>query len=199
MARTCILVFHPDLATSTANAAMAGAAEPLPDTAVIDMTSLYPTGEFDRDAEVDRLLSAGRIVLQFPVQWYATPPLLKAWQDAVLTRMFYLRYEQEGRQIAGKPLLVAATAGNTPEAYSASGVNLFPLGELLRPLEATAHRCGLVWQPPFLVYRANRLTAEDAIRLGERYARRLASGATAPVGGDEAGQRQDRARSAPSR
>lgn len=183
MAQTCILVFHPDLATSTANAAMARAAEQLPDTEVIDMTSLYPTGEIDLDAEVARLLSAGRLVLQFPVQWYATPPLLKAWQDAVLTRMFYLRYAEEGRQIEGKALLVAATAGNTPEAYAASGINLFPLEDLLRPLEATAHRCGLVWQRPFLVYRANKLTAEDAVEVGDRYARRLEPDATRAASG----------------
>lgn len=196
MAQTCILVFHPDLSKSTANAAMAKAAENLPDTEVIDVPSLYPTGEIDLDAEVDRLLSAGGIVLQFPVQWYSTPPLLKAWQDAVLTRMFYLRYEEEGRAIEGKPLLVAATAGNTPEAYAASGVNLFPLEDLLRPLEATAHRCGLAWQRPFLVYRANTLTAEDAIRVGDRYARRLESDATAtaPVGGGETGRSRNRAR-----
>lgn len=196
MTRTCILVFHPDLPQSTANAAMAKAAENLPNTEVIDMASLYPTGEIDLDAEVDRLLSAGRLVLQFPVQWYSTPPLLKAWQDAVLTRMFYLRYEEEGRRIEGKPLLVAATAGNMPEAYSASGINLFPLEDLLRPLETMAHRCGLVWQPPFIVYGANKLTTEDAIRVGDRYVHRLESGAaaTAPAAGYETGRLQDRAR-----
>jgi len=195
MAQTCILVFHPDLSKSTANAAMAKAAENLPDTEVTDMASRYPTGQIDLDAEVDRLLSAGRIVLQFPVQWYSTPPLLKAWQDAVLTRMVYLRYEEEGRGIEGKSLLVAATAGNTPEAYAASGGNLFPLEELLRPLEATAHRCGLVWQRPFLVYRANKLTAADAIRVGDGYARRLDSGATAtaPARGGEAARSRDQA------
>lgn len=34
----------------------------------------------------------------FLIQWYSTPPLLKAWQDAVLTRMYYIAYESEGRQ-----------------------------------------------------------------------------------------------------
>ncbi len=82
---------------------------------------------------------------------------MKAWQDAVLTRMYYIKYETEGRLLEGKPLLVVATAGNVPEAYAPTGANAFTMAELLRPLEATAHRCGLPWQPPFLVYRADKL------------------------------------------
>ncbi|WLR94560.1 NAD(P)H-dependent oxidoreductase [Shinella zoogloeoides] len=157
MSKTLILLFHPDLSRSRANVALAAAAARLPYVEVADLQALYPDGVIDADREVARLLSADRIVLQFPVQWYSTPPLLKAWQDAVLTRMYYLAYETEGRLLEGKPLLVAATAGNVPEAYGRDGANKFTMAELLRPLEATAHRCGLPWQPPFLVYRADRL------------------------------------------
>ncbi|RFZ89281.1 flavodoxin family protein [Shinella sp. WSJ-2] len=157
MSKTLILLFHPDLKRSRANAALAAAAARLPGTEVADMYALYPDGKIDADREVARLLSADRIVLQFPIQWYATPPLLQAWKDAVLTRMFYIAYPTEGRLLEGKPLLVVATAGNVPEAYQRGGANKFTMEELLRPLEATAHRCGLPWQAPFLVYRADKL------------------------------------------
>jgi glutathione-regulated potassium-efflux system ancillary protein KefG len=157
MSKTLILLFHSDLGNSRTNVALAGAALRLPEVEVIDLYALYPDGKIDADQEVARLLSADRIVLQFPIQWYSTPPLLKAWQDVVLTRMYYMAYETEGRLLEGKPLLVAATAGNVPEAYGPDGANKFTMDELLRPLEATTHRCGLPWQPPFLVYRAGRL------------------------------------------
>lgn len=157
MNKTLILLFHPDLNRSRANAALAAAAARLPGVEIADMYALYPDGEIDADREVARLLSAGRIVLQFPIQWYATPPLLQAWKDAVLTRMFYITYPTEGRLLEGKPLLVVATAGNVPEAYQRGGANKFTVEELLRPLEATAHRCSLPWQAPFLVYRADKL------------------------------------------
>jgi putative NADPH-quinone reductase len=163
MARTLILFFHPDPAHSKANAALAAAASALPDTDVVDMQALYPDGAIDAGVEARRLLSAGRIVLQFPVQWYSTPPLLKAWQDAVLTRMFYLAHETEGRLLEGTPILVAATAGNVEQAYAPGGANLFPLEDLLRPLQAMANRCRLPWSAPFLLYRANRLD-EEALR-----------------------------------
>jgi len=135
MSKTLILLFHPDLKRSRANAALAAAAARLPGAEVADMYALYPDGKIDADREVARLLSADRIVLQFPIQWYPT----------------------EGRLLEGKPLLVVATAGNVPEAYQRGGANKFTMEELLRPLEATAHRCSLPWQAPFLVYRADKL------------------------------------------
>lgn len=164
MTKTLILLFHPDLTRSRANLAMARAAATLPGVEVVDMTAIAPDGfDLSRDGEAEavRLLAADRIVLQFPMQWYSTPPLLKAWQDAVLTRMFYLEYEAEGRHLEGTPLMIAITAGNTPEAYSHGGGNLMPMADLLAPLRTTAHRCALVWAEPFVVYRADKLTQEE--------------------------------------
>jgi putative NADPH-quinone reductase len=172
MTRTLILFFHPDPARSKANAALLAAARPLPGVEVADMARLHQEGVFDTDAEVRRLHRADRLVLQFPVQWYSTPPLLKAWQDTVLSRMFYARPE-EGEKLRGLPVLVAATAGNVPEAYGPTGVNLYPLEALLRPLEATAHRCGMAWARPHLLFRANRLSAAELEAAGEAYAAQL--------------------------
>ncbi|MDZ5700210.1 NAD(P)H-dependent oxidoreductase [Chelativorans sp. M5D2P16] len=179
MTKTLILLFHPDLSRSNANAALAAAAAArLPDIEVVDMQSAYPGGiDMFRDGESEaaRLLAAGRIVLQFPVQWYSTPPLLKAWQDAVLTRMFYINYETEGRVLEGTELMVAATAGNVPETYRAGGRNMFKIEALFAPLRATANRCGLEWSPPFVIYEADKLPPEALKAAAEGYADRLAA------------------------
>ena len=172
-AKTLILVFHPALARSKANAALAAAAAALPDTDVVDMQALYPDGVVDAEREVTRLLAADRIVLQFPIYWYSTPPLLKAWQDAVLTRMYYIAYETEGRRLKGTPILVVATAGNQPEAYSPTGRNLFPLETLLSPRQATAYRCGLPWASPFLVYRSGVLNDAERGEAATHFAARI--------------------------
>lgn len=156
MTKTLILLFHPDLAHSKANAALAAAAAKLPAVELVDMQAIYPRGidlSKDGEREARRLLECDRIVLQFPIQWYSTPPLLKAWQDAVLTRMFYIAYESEGRMLEGKPLMVAATAGNIPDAYRPGGRNMFTMNALLAPLQATAHRCGLPWAEPLFSIR----------------------------------------------
>jgi putative NADPH-quinone reductase len=173
MTKTLILLFHPRYAQSRANRALAEAARPLPDVEIADMEALYPDGRIDADVEVARLIAADCIVFQFPVQWYATPPLLKAWQDAVLTRMFYIAYETEGAKLAGKPLLVVATAGNTRQAYAPDGANLFPLRDLLKPLQATAHRCDLAWAEPFLIYNAHKADDEALQAAAEHYVARL--------------------------
>ncbi len=141
MSKTLIILSHPRFAGSRANRALTEAAMQLPDVEIAHLEGLYPDGQIDVEREVARVFGADRIVLQFPMQWYATPPLLKAWQDAVLTRMFYIHPKTEGDLLAGRKLMVAVTAGNKPEAYSALGVNLFPLPDLLKPLEVMEHRC----------------------------------------------------------
>ncbi|MCA1951836.1 MAG: NAD(P)H-dependent oxidoreductase [Hyphomicrobiales bacterium] len=164
MSKTLILVFHRDLAKSKANAALAAAARMVPDVEVLDMQARYPDARIDMftDAAADAamLLAARRIVLQFPIQWYSTPALLKAWQDAVLTRMYYIKAETEGAGLTGTPLMIAATAGNVPEAYARGGQNHFTMDEILTPLKAMAHRCGLPWHAPHLVFSADRLSPE---------------------------------------
>jgi len=39
----------------------------------------------------------------------------------------------------------------------------------LRALQAAAHRCGLPWFPLFLLYRANKLNADELHAAGQRY------------------------------
>jgi putative NADPH-quinone reductase len=170
---TLVLNFHPDPTSSRANAALADAARRFPGVSVREIATLYASRAVDPQAEARRLLAADRIVLLFPVQWYAPPATFKAWADAVLTRMYYVAYEVEGRRMEGKPLLVAATVGTGPEDYGRSGRSLYPLEVLLRPLEAIAHRCGLVWSKPFLLYRAGRLEPRELTEAGEAFVRRL--------------------------
>jgi len=173
MASTRLMLFHPDLAASRVNAALAEMAWGMPGVKIVDMYDRYPGGDIDTDREVAELLAADRLVLQFPVQWYSTPPLLKAWQDAVLTRMYYVNPQAEGRWLEGRPLMVAATAGNVREAYAPDGQNGFPLDTLLTPLQATARRCRLPWGAPFLLYGANRMEPDRLERAAADYRRHL--------------------------
>jgi putative NADPH-quinone reductase len=174
MSRTLILLFHRDIAKSSANRALRDCAATLPGVEVVDMQSLYPEGIIDvaTDAadEVQRLLSADRIILQFPIQWYATPALLKTWQDSVLTRMFYIFPEDEGDRLTGTPLMIAATAGNNPGAYGPGGANRFTIEEIFVPLRATAHRCGLPWHEPYVVFTADKLDEAGLVEAAEGYA-----------------------------
>jgi putative NADPH-quinone reductase len=177
MTQTLILLFHPDIARSKANAALRDAARTVPGTRVVDMQARYPGGVVDMlddgEAEARALLEADRIVLQFPIQWYSTPALLRAWQDAVLTRMYYIHAATEGDKLVGTPLMIAATAGNTRGAYGRYGANHFTMDELMAPLKATALRCGLLWHSPHLVFRADRLEPAELAAARDGYVRAL--------------------------
>jgi putative NADPH-quinone reductase len=166
---TLILCFHPDLSRSRANRAMLEAVKDLPGVTVVDLYGDYPSDQVDTALEVQRLMAANRLVLQFPVQWYSPPALLKTWQDSVLTQMYYIAHETQGRRLEGLPIMIAATAGNTSQAYSETGANLFPLEQLLQPLRATAHRCQWAWNEPFLIYRANKLSGVELGVIANQY------------------------------
>lgn len=184
---TQILLFHPDSDRSRVNTALMRAAVGLHHVAIADMSVLYPAGiamERDSAREAARLLAADRIVLQFPMQWYSTPALLKQWQDTVLTRMAYMHWDTEGAALAGRPLMVAATMGAEEATYRRQGRNRFTVAELLAPLHASANRFAMDWQEPFLVFGTDALGGADLAEAGHAYARvlsRLASPAfTAP-------------------
>jgi putative NADPH-quinone reductase len=83
--------------------------------------------------------------------------------------MYYIHSNTEGHRLAGTPLMIAATAGNTPAAYSRDGANHFTMDELMAPLKATAIRCGLPWHSPHLVFRAGRLGPAKLAAAGDAY------------------------------
>lgn len=167
-----ILFAHPAADRSRANAALLAAARARPDVTVQDLYRAYPDFLIDVQAEQARLLAHPLIVLQFPVQWYSTPPLLKEWIDTVLLHGF--AYGDQGSHLRGKALMLAITAGSPEEDYGAEGPHRYTLPDFLRPLEATAQLCGMRWLPPFILYGASALDAEARARAAEAYAARLA-------------------------
>ena len=171
--KTLILSCHPDPSRSRANEALLAAAVPC--ATVVRLAHEYPEGAIDAARESARVLAHDAIVLQFPLQWYAPPALLKDWLDAVLTRMVYVHADTEGRLLAGRKLLVAVTAGAPEDAYGPAGRNGFTLAQLLRPLQATALRCDLRWQPPFVAYDMREPAPAALAAAGERYAGVLAA------------------------
>lgn len=122
-----VLLAHPDIENSQSNRAL--------------------LRELEREQTL--LCEHGRIVLQFPMYWYSTPPLLKKWQDDVLTCGW--AYGDGGDVLKDKELIVATSIGGHPDVYRAGGRNQFSMSEILRPLQATANICGMKYRPAFVV------------------------------------------------
>jgi glutathione-regulated potassium-efflux system ancillary protein KefG len=166
-----ILFAHPAYHKSRAGRALIEAVQGLPDVRVHDLYEVYPDLLIDVKHEQKLILGHDALVFQHPFYWYSAPALLKEWIDVVLTHGF--AYGKAGKALTGKLWLTAVTAGGRDEMYGASGMNRFPVEELLRPFEATAHLCGLVWQKPHIFFASHFAGDEELKAAGAQYAARI--------------------------
>jgi putative NADPH-quinone reductase len=165
---TVLLLAHPDFAASRANRALLAGLNDLPGLEVAELYALYPDGKIDVAVERERVLRADRLVLEFPLQWYSTPPLLKYWQDAVLTPLFYLE-PSLAASTAGLPVLAATTTGGPSASYQPGGAGGMTIDELFAPLRATARKCSWLWQAPFALHDVRNLDDAAMARASEDY------------------------------
>lgn len=170
---TVLLLAHPAFDASRANRALLSGVADLPGLEVTDLYALYPERRIDAGVERARLLRATRLVFQFPLQWYSTPSLLKEWEDAVLTPLFYGEPDIATRT-AGLPFFAATTTGGPWDSYRPGGAAM-TVGALLTPLQATALKCRWAWQPPFAVHDVRNLDDAALTRAGEKYRTALSS------------------------
>jgi glutathione-regulated potassium-efflux system ancillary protein KefG len=176
MSKVLLVVAHPDLSQSKANAALVDAVRDLPHVTVHDLYATYPDFQIDVDAEQALLAEHDVIVFQHPVFWYNTTPLLKQWQDLVLTLGWAFTIDGTASQLAGKKAIVAVTAGVPAEHYTPEGQNGTTLAALLSNWGATLRLCQFDILPMVTLYgTAFGLSDEDLTLAGKQYADVLAS------------------------
>jgi NAD(P)H dehydrogenase (quinone) len=146
----------------------------------------------DVNREIEKLLWADVLILQFPLWWFSMPAILKGWVDRVFAYGFAYGVGEHSDTrwgdrygegiLAGKRAMLVVTAGGWEEHYSARGVN-GPIEDLLFPINhGILYYPGYEVLPPFVLYRVDRFddaAFEDAAAaLGERM-RTIAT--TAPI------------------
>lgn len=176
MSKVLLVVAHPDLSQSTANAALVDAVRDLKHVTVHDLYATYPDFQIDVDAEQSLLAEHDVIVFQHPVFWYNTTPLLKQWQDLVLTLGWGFTVDGSASQLAGKKAIVAVSAG-VPEAYyTPEGQNGTTLEALLSNWGATLRLCQFDILPMVTLYGTGfGLPEEDLALAGKQYHELLAA------------------------
>jgi NAD(P)H dehydrogenase (quinone) len=109
-------------------------------------------------AEMDKLLWADLIILNFPLWWSSMPAIMKGWFDRVLAFGFaYHPGESKFKtgKFLGKKAMCAITTGGTPESYGPDGEN----GELSSVIyhinHGTFSYCGMTVLPYFVGWRAH--------------------------------------------
>lgn len=176
MPKVLVVVAHPDLSRSRANAALADAVSGLANVTVHDLYATYPDFQIDVAAEQALLAEHDVIVFQHPVYWYNTTPLLKQWQDVVLTHGWAFTTDGTVSQLSGKKAVVAVTAGIPAEHYTPEGFNRATLGTLLSNWGATLRLCQFDVQPMVELYgTAVALSDEELTTAAKEYTELIAS------------------------
>ncbi|BCW66833.1 NAD(P)H oxidoreductase [Arthrobacter sp. NicSoilB4] len=165
--RTLVIVAHPDLEKSRITARLTAAIRDVEHVTVHDLSAVYPDRRVDAIREQELLSGHDAIVWQFPWHWYSVPGVLKEWMDQVLTYGF--AYGSGGDALRGKRLRLVISTGGPESSYTPSGHNRFTMAELLRPLEATAHLCGLQMEEPLVLHSAPGVTAAELAQHAARY------------------------------
>ena len=148
--RILLLFAHPSIRRSRVNRALVDAAATVDGVTVHDLYETYPDFAVDVDREQDLLANHDAVVCQHPFFWYSAPSIVREWQDLVLEHGW--AYGHDGHALDGKVWMQAITTGGRETAYREDGLNHHTVDELLRPFEATAHLCRMVWHRPFVVH-----------------------------------------------
>ncbi|UVI30476.1 NAD(P)H-dependent oxidoreductase [Paenibacillus spongiae] len=172
--KTLVIIAHPNLQESKVNRVWKERLEAESDITIHDLYGAYPSEVLDVQREQQLLLKHDRIVFQFPLYWYSTPPLLKKWQDEVYTYGFAYG---TGNQLRGKEYVLAISAGRPEDSYRPDGFSKYTLEQYLLPLEATVLLTEMLYLPPFVLYSAPHISEKEI----QESAQRLAEYLTAPA------------------
>ncbi|AYG70238.1 MULTISPECIES: NAD(P)H-dependent oxidoreductase [unclassified Rhizobium] len=120
----------------------------------------------DVKAEIEKLLWADALILQFPLWWFTMPAILKGWVDRVFAYGFaYGVGEHSDKRwgdrygegtLVGKRAMLMVTAGGWEEHYSPRGIN-GAIDDLLFPINhGILYYPGYDVLPPFVTYSTDR-------------------------------------------
>ena len=129
----------------------------------------------DIQAELDKLLWADLLILNFPIFWFSAPAMLKGWIDRVLVSGICYGgkrfYDQGG--LAGKKALVTVTLGGREHMFGDGAIH-GPLEDMLRPiLRGTLAYVGFDVLEPFVAWHVPYITEEARQQFLVDYAHRL--------------------------
>lgn len=116
----------------------------------------------DIRGELDKLMAADLLILNFPIYWFSEPAILKGWIDRVLVsgRCYGGKriYDQGG--LVGKKAFVGLTLGGREHMFGQDGIH-GPIDHLLRPLlQGTLGYVGLDVIQPFIGWHIPYITPQ---------------------------------------
>ncbi|WP_043286212.1 NAD(P)H-dependent oxidoreductase [Paraburkholderia oxyphila] len=125
----------------------------------------------DIEEEVESVLWADLVVLNFPIFWFSTPAILKGWIDRVfLSGQFYggMRFYDRGG-LKGKRAWVTATLGGRPHMFGKDAVHDEIDIMLTHLLRGTLAYVGFEVLEPFFGYHVPYISEKERAELLARF------------------------------
>ncbi|NLY04483.1 MAG: NAD(P)H-dependent oxidoreductase [Campylobacter sp.] len=162
--KTLVVFAHQYYENSKLNKRWIEAIENDPNVEIRNLDELYGSDikAIDTKKEQEFLSKAKNIVFQFPLFWYSTPPMLKAYQDFVLTRGF--AYGSQGNALKDKNFYMAVTTGSPESAYDVKP-QIY-----LNNIVATAKMCNMNYKGIFIRYGVFQADDETLDKFSKEYA-----------------------------
>lgn len=148
--RTLVIVSHPDIQGSGSQQFLKESLPTASDVTFHHLEACYPDGVIDIRAEQTLLREHDRIIFQFPFFWYSSPPMLKQWQDEVLTESFAFGSH---KALAGKSFGLVVVIGNRESEYQAGGREGYSFSSLTLPFQAMANKVGMQFLKPLGIFQ----------------------------------------------
>mgnify|MGYP003534556568 FL=1 len=135
--KTLVIIAHPNMENSVVNKRWLKELEKEKEKFTIHkLYEVYPDENIDLKREQALVESHDNLILQFPIYWFNSPPLMKKWLDVVLTQGW--AYGPEGEKMTNKKVALAVSAGgNEKDDYSIDGRYTATLEQVLLPFKLT--------------------------------------------------------------
>ncbi|OME75902.1 general stress protein [Paenibacillus sp. FSL A5-0031] len=156
--KTLVIVTHPNIEASNWNKSWVEELKKHDDITIHELYKAYPDENIDVSREQQLIEAHDRIIFQYPLYWYSTPPLLKKWFDSVL--LYGWAYGPDATKTKGKEIGVAISTYGTKESYQATGSNGLTLEEILSPIQALARFISATYLPHFSLNDTSDVTEE---------------------------------------
>ena len=129
----------------------------------------------DIQTEVDKVLKADLLILNFPMYWTSVPAILKGWIDRVfVSGIFYggKRFYNHGG-MAGKKAMLSFTLGGRDHMFGEQAIH-GSLDSLLLPIQrGTLAYVGFEVLPPFIAYHVPYISQEARQQILINYEKHL--------------------------
>ena len=165
--KTLVIISHPELEESGSQQFLVQSVNDVSDVTLHHLEKTYPDGNINVEKEQAMLRQYDRILFQFPFYWYSSPPLLKKWQDEVLTEHFAFGYR--GDALHGKDFGMVLVIGLPEKDYQTGGQEGFSISELTKPFQAMAKKTGMHYLKPLTIFQFPYKTEEEKMDLLIQY------------------------------